>query len=94
MNRWTVAVTWVDEVRSAYHVPESTLPLSGVPDLPLLEVLESLKLIASRSEGRRLVAQGAVSIDGATVGDPTLRLSAGNFLVRVGKRRFARVVLE
>jgi len=59
----------------------------------LLELLERLELVGSRSEGRRLVDQGAVRIDGEVVADPTLRLPAGSFLLKVGKRRFARVRL-
>jgi len=63
-------------------------------DIGLLELLERLALVASRSEGRRLVEQGAVRIDGEVVADPTLRLPAGAFLLKVGKRRFARVRLR
>jgi tyrosyl-tRNA synthetase len=59
----------------------------------LLELLERLELVASRSEARRLVGQKAVRVDGEVVADPTLRLSAGSYLLKVGKRRFARVRL-
>ena len=62
-------------------------------EIGLLELLERLELIGSRSEGRRLVDQGAVRIDGEVVAEPTLRLSSGSFLLKVGKRRFARVRL-
>jgi tyrosyl-tRNA synthetase len=57
----------------------------------LLEVLEALQLVTSRGEARRLIEQKAVQIDGGIVGDPTTRLERGEFLIRVGKRRFARV---
>jgi len=59
----------------------------------LLEILEAVGLAASRSEARRLVAQNAVQIDGERVADPTLRLPTGSYLLKVGKRRFARVRL-
>jgi tyrosyl-tRNA synthetase len=62
-------------------------------DVGLLELLESLELVASRSEARRLVGQKAVRVDGEVVAAPTLRLSAGTYLLKVGKRRFARVRL-
>jgi tyrosyl-tRNA synthetase len=51
-------------------------------------------MVSSRSEGRRLVGQGAVRVDGEVVGDPTLRLPTGCFLLKVGKRRFAQVRLS
>jgi len=77
-------------------VPETRIALEGQPDLGLLELLERLEMISSRGEGRRLVKQGGVTVDGEGVADPTLRLAAGAGarLVRVGKRRFARVVIE
>ena len=75
-------------------IPEVALELGGEPDLGLLELLEKLELVSSRGEGRRLASQGAVRIDGEQVRDPTRRLAAGTHLLRVGKRRFARVQLR
>jgi tyrosyl-tRNA synthetase len=60
----------------------------------LLEMLEAADLVASRSEARRLVSQNAVQIDGERVADPTLRLAPGSYLIKVGKRRFVRIVLR
>jgi tyrosyl-tRNA synthetase len=57
----------------------------------LLEVLEATGLVASRSEARRLVAQRAVAVDEGVVEDAGLQLGAGGYLLRVGKRRYARV---
>jgi tyrosyl-tRNA synthetase len=74
-------------------VPESRLALGDGGVRGLLEILEDLRLVPSRSEGRRLVAPNAVQIDGERVRDPTLRLGPGSYLIKVGKRRFARVLL-
>jgi tyrosyl-tRNA synthetase len=63
-------------------------------EIGLPELLERLELVASRSEARRRVGQNAVRVDGDVVADPTLRLSAGAYLLKVGKRRFARVRLS
>jgi tyrosyl-tRNA synthetase len=60
----------------------------------LLELLDELDLVASRSEARRLVQQKAVRIDGEVVSDPHLDLGAGAYLIKVGKRRFAQVRLR
>jgi len=60
-------------------------------DIGLLELLDALGLVPSRSEARRLVAQKAVRIDEDVVDDPKTRLNPGSYLLRVGKRRFARV---
>ena len=47
--------------------------------------------LASNAEARRLIAQGAVELDGVRVSDPTVRLTAGTHLIRAGRRRVARV---
>ncbi|MGK7346614.1 MAG: tyrosine--tRNA ligase [Candidatus Nitrospinota bacterium M3_3B_026] len=55
-------------------------------------VLREAELVKSASEGRRLIQQGAVSIDGKKVTDPDHKLKKnGERLVKVGKRRFARL---
>ena len=74
-------------------IPTHRFPLGGDSELGLLEVLEELRFVKSRSEGRRLVGQGGVRLDGTRVEDPTLRLGAGSFLIQVGKRKHARVEL-
>jgi tyrosyl-tRNA synthetase len=72
-------------------VPEQAVPAGDTGQRGLLELLEALQLVPSRSEARRLVAQSAVSVDGTVVRDATLHLAPGSYLLKVGKRRFARV---
>ncbi len=75
-------------------VPEVVVRLTE-NDAPLPWILRQADLVASTSEGRRLVEQGGVSVDDERVEDPDHRLAAGRtVLVQVGKRRFARVRLE
>ncbi len=72
---------------------ERPLSLGGADGLALLDVLHQLGLIASKAEGRRLLAEGAVQVDGVRVDDAAARLGAGAYLLRAGRRRFARVRL-
>jgi tyrosyl-tRNA synthetase len=74
------------------EVPEFRLPWSDAARLP--EILEASGLAKSRSDARRLVSQHAVSVDGRRIDDVALCLGVGSYLIRVGKRRFARVTLE
>ncbi len=62
----------------------------------LPKALATALLVKSTSEGRRLVEQGGVEVDGARATDPKATLSRGEYLVRVGskQRRFARVVVR
>jgi tyrosyl-tRNA synthetase len=76
------------------EIPETVLALGPDGNRGLLELLAELGLVASRGEARRLVNQGAISIGGEGVRDPTLRLGPGAYLIKVGKRRFAKIRIE
>ena len=67
--------------------------LTGAP-LGIGQLLKQANLCASSSEALRMVEQGGVRIDGATVSDKGLKVDAGTFVVQVGKRKFARVTLS
>jgi len=71
-------------------IPEVTL--SGAP-LAIGPLLKLAGLAASTGEALRLIEQGGVRIDGASVSDRALKVDAGTFVVQVGKRKFARVTL-
>jgi len=57
-------------------------------------VLKEAGLVAGTSEAKRLVAQGAVSVGDERVADGELVLSPGTYVIKVGKRRFARVTVK
>jgi tyrosyl-tRNA synthetase len=76
------------------EIPTVKVSTGVASGLKLFEVLVEAELAPSKSEARRLVQQGAVSVDQERREDPMEFLSAGEFLVQVGKRRFARVRLE
>jgi len=59
----------------------------------LFTLIADAGLTGSRAEARRLIQQGAVSLDGEKIGDPYFTLPTGaNALLKVGKRRFLQVV--
>jgi tyrosyl-tRNA synthetase len=71
------------------EVPEEPLPEGDPLHLPAL-LVERLGL-GSTSEARRLIAQGAVRVDGEVVSDVDLpRERLAGALVQAGKRRFVR----
>jgi tyrosyl-tRNA synthetase len=60
---------------------------------PLPQLLLEAGLVTSTSDGRRMIQQGAVSIDGEKVVDVAMVLQGpGERLVKVGKRRFCKIV--
>ncbi|MCW5255781.1 tyrosine--tRNA ligase [Verminephrobacter aporrectodeae subsp. tuberculatae] len=80
--------------RSRGGVPEQ-IPQLSLPGAPLGigALLKQANLAPSTSEAQRLIDGGGVRIDGSVVSDKGLRLGAGTYVLQVGKRRFARVVL-
>ncbi len=75
-------------------IPEISLS-AGAEGLPLANVLKQSGLTSSTSEALRMIKQGAVRIDGERVEDPGLIVAAGSSSVyQVGKRRFARIVIN
>jgi len=90
-----VAEAHFEQVHARRETPEDVaeiaLALAGQPSLPLAAALADAKLAASRSEARRLVAQGGVTVNGERATDPQAPLGAGEYLVKVGKRHFAKL---
>lgn len=72
-------------------IPE--VALSGAP-MGIGALLKAAGLVPSTSEANRMIEQGGVKIDGDTVSDRTLKIEAGQRVVQVGKRKFARVTLS
>jgi len=77
------------------EVPVVKLPKG--PAKKLTALLVDLQLIASKSEAERLIKQGGVEIDEARVDDPRRDIELSKpavFLLRAGKKKFLRIVVE
>jgi len=77
-------------------VPVVALPaeLAGSDRVWVPRLLVALGLASSNSEGRRLIEQGGVKIDGEAVSDPRAEIPADDLpgkVVQVGSHRFVRV---
>lgn len=73
------------------EVPEVKIK-AGAP-VPLPNLLTEAGLVKSTSEARRMISQSAVSIDGEKVVDVGAEVTPkGAVLVKVGKRRFCRIL--
>lgn len=61
----------------------------------LCKALAEAGLVKSNSEGRRSILQGGVKVNSDKVSDESCELCKGNeYVVQVGKRRFARLIVE
>ncbi len=69
-------------------------------DLTVLDLLTKCSLIPSRKEGRRLIQQGGVSLDGEKVSDPFFKVTKemfaenGYVVIKKGKKVFHKAVLK
>lgn len=72
-------------------MPEFQLPAEGRIFLPVL--LKDAGLVSSSSDGRRMIGQGAVKLDGDPITELELdRTELLGAVIQVGKRRFVRLV--
>ncbi|MGB8707650.1 MAG: tyrosine--tRNA ligase [Dehalococcoidia bacterium] len=76
------------------EIPEEVVPLKTSPGhgSTLTAELTEAGLTKSRSEARRLLAQGAIEIDGKTITEDLeiAQIKKGS-IIKVGKRRFAQI---
>jgi tyrosyl-tRNA synthetase len=76
------------------RIEEIRLPTRD-PEVPVWRVLKEAGLVVSSSEARRMIQQGAVEVDGERISDLAQALPSGRgYLIKVGKRRFNKVILE
>lgn len=80
------------------NVPTVSIAKDMIGDT-LLEVLAYTKIIPSKSEGRRLIQQGGIVVNDEKVSDVNAVISQenfkdGNVLVKRGKKKFYKIVIE
>lgn len=97
----------VDAAKAAEESFEKVFQKGGVPDdlpemrytatdpIALPQLLVDADLVKSTSEARRMIKQSAVSIDGEKVTDMKMEIQPqGEMLIKVGKRRFSKVIFD
>jgi tyrosyl-tRNA synthetase len=78
------------------EIEETILDAAAEP-LPVVRMIVAAGLAPTNNEARRTLTQGGVSIDDTRIDDPkaTVDASAGrSYLIKVGKRRFGRVIFR
>ena len=70
------------------------MPAVSVKSTNVLDILVESGLAPSKSEARRLVEQGGVSIDGEKVLDANYILEKEEFVLQKGKKKIVKIVIE
>jgi tyrosyl-tRNA synthetase len=81
-----------DQIFVKKSIPDD-MPIFQVKiDSNILDILLSEKLIASKAEGKRLIGQNAIKIDGEICSDIgyVVGRGCGELIVKIGKRRFLK----
>ncbi len=64
-------------------------------EMNIINLLYETKLVSSKSEARRLIEQGGVSIDGNRISDINENIPLeSNFVLKVGKRKFLKITIQ
>ena len=83
-----------DQVFVKRDNPEN-MPICKIDsDISLIDILLDNKLISSKGEGKRLISQSAVKINGEVCDDTNFIISSSDseYVIKVGKRRFLKVL--
>jgi len=79
-----------DSLFKAKQIPEDIPEVTLEPGIWICKALVDAGLEPSNSQARRDIKQGAVRIDQEKVSDDQLKLEPGEYILQVGKRKFAR----
>ena len=79
-----------DEVIVNKSIPDDIPEFQIEYETSLVNAVFLSKVVASKSEVRRLVKQGAVSVDGKKIDDASFSLRSGQ-VIKIGKRRFLKI---
>jgi tyrosyl-tRNA synthetase len=75
------------------EMPEISINSEGNPVL-LVKLLTDNGIVESNGEARRLIKQAAVRINDEKISDINYQLGVGEFIVKVGKRRFIKFIVK
>ncbi|WP_295418583.1 tyrosine--tRNA ligase [Sulfurovum sp.] len=87
----TLAKAEFDNVFKANKLPSDMNEVEAEEGIWICKALVDAGIEPSTSQARRDIKQGAVKIDQAKVTDEKLNLDSGEYILQVGKRKFAKV---
>ena len=80
-----------DRVHSQNQIPTEIAEFELKAGVWVVEALTACGLASSNSQARRDIAANAVSINQKKLSDEQLKLEAGEYILQVGKRKFAKL---
>ncbi len=74
------------------EIPENILEINVSDGITASDTLVAINFAKSNSEAKRLIEQGGVFINDVKITDQNLKIESG--IIKVGKKRFAKIVLK
>ena len=90
----TLAKAEFNNVFKSNQLPDDMTEIEAEDGIWICKALVDAGLEPSTSQARRDIKQNAVSIDQKKISDEKLNLSPGEYILQVGKRRFAKVKVK
>jgi len=90
----TLAKEEFNSVFKAKNIPTDMPSFDVLEGIWICQALVDTGLEPSTSQGRRDIKQNAVSIDQQKISDEKLNLTTGEYILQVGKKRFAKVKVK
>jgi len=83
-----------DKIFSKNQIPSDIKTFNIKSDTWIAKALVEIGLEPSTSQARRDIKQGALKINSQKITDEQLKLSKGEYIVQIGKRKFAKLKVE
>ena len=83
-----------DKVHTKSQIPTEMAEFELEGPVWIAKALQECNIEPSTSQARRDIKQGAVKIDQVKVSDEQLQLQSGEYVLQVGKRKFARAKVK
>ena len=90
----TMAKSEFDNVFKSNKLPTDIPEFEFESDIWICKALQDAGLEPSSSQARRDIKQGAVRINQEKISDEKMNLSSGEYILQVGKRKFAKVKVK
>jgi tyrosyl-tRNA synthetase len=87
----TLAKSEFDNVFKANKLPSDMIEIEVEEGIWICKALVDAGIEPSTSQARRDIKQGAVRVDQEKISDEKLNLDSGEYILQVGKRKFAKV---
>jgi tyrosyl-tRNA synthetase len=88
------AKEWFERVFSKKEIPEDLKEYIFTANDKLIDIIKKLGFASSNSEARRLCLSGAIALNGEKVDNIDILLQTGEYVLKVGKKNFARLKVE